>query len=205
MNSDSFFTNNDDDNCRIVLSNERCEELKRIIANLYKELNINTVPINVFKMAYLLGITLIPYSSKSKKANEMALRESTDGFSVLKGGKWYVFYNDVNRNYGRLRNTIMHEITHIVSDHTEDSDLAEKEVNFFAKYALSPPPLIHKYRYMIKTVKDVCDCFEISYEAAKYAMAYYHKWVKYGGKYYTKYELQITRQVKILRHGGGRI
>ena len=43
----------------------------------------------------------------------------------------------------RIRFTIMHEIGHIVLDHTEHSDLAESEANFFAKYALAPPPLVH--------------------------------------------------------------
>lgn len=40
----------------------------------------------------------------------------------------------------------MHEIGHIVLDHSEGSELAEVEARFFAKYALAPPPLIHKLR-----------------------------------------------------------
>ena len=31
----------------------------------------------------------------------------------------------------------------------------------------------------------------MSYEAAKYALIYYHKWLNYGFKEYTKYEENI--------------
>lgn len=34
---------------------------------------------------------------------------------------------------------MLHEIGHIILDHSEDSNLAEDEVKFFAKYALVPP------------------------------------------------------------------
>ena len=56
-----------------------------------------------------------------------------------------VVYNE-RKNYGRVNHTIMHEIGHIVLGHTEDSDLAEAEVSFFAKYALAPPILINKLK-----------------------------------------------------------
>ena len=45
---------------------------------------------------------------------------------------FYIFYDDSMYDR-RIRFTIMHEIGHIVLDHTEHSDLAESEANFFAK------------------------------------------------------------------------
>ena len=56
------------------------------------------------------------------------------------------FTTMTKKGYGRINNTIMHEIGHIVLDHSEDSELAEKEVKFFAKYALVPPVLVHKLK-----------------------------------------------------------
>lgn len=55
------------------------------------------------------------------------MKKSEDGFSVEKNiGEWYIYYND-KKDYGRINNTIMHEIGHIVLDHSEDSELAEKK------------------------------------------------------------------------------
>ena len=80
----------------------------------------------------------------------------------------------------------MHEIGHIVLDHSEDSELAEKEVKFFAKYALVPPVLVHKLK--LDNPMDIADVFDVSFEAACYAYAYYKKWLQYGSSEYTKYE-----------------
>ena len=85
----------------------------------------------------------------------------------------------------------MHEIGHIVLDHTEDSELAEKEVKFFAKYALAPPVLIHKLK--LDNPESISQIFEISYEAACYAYDYYNKWLRFGDSDYTDYECQLLR------------
>lgn len=71
------------------------------------------------------------------------------------------------------------------------SELAEKEVNFFAKYALAPPVLIHKLK--LDNPESIVQVFEISYEAARYAYHYYKKWLRhgYGESDYTDYERQI--------------
>ena len=73
-------------------------------------------------------------------------------------------------DYGRINNTIMHEIGHIVLDHSEDSELAEKEVRFFAKYALVPPVLVHKLK--LNDPYDIAGVFDVSFEAACYALSY---------------------------------
>ena len=103
-------------------------------------------------------------------------------------GEWYIYYND-RKDYGRINNTIMHEIGHIVLDHSEDSELAEKEVNFFAKYALVPPILVHKLK--IDNPTDIAEIFGVSFEAACYAHSYYKKWLQYGSPKYTDYEIVL--------------
>lgn len=105
-------------------------------------------------------------------------------------GKWHIFYNE-KKVYGRINNTIMHEIGHIVLDHTEDSELAEKEVKFFAKYALVPPVLVHKFK--LTTPKDIAKVFDVSLEAACYAYEYYKKWLRNSSAQYTDYELLLLR------------
>lgn len=172
----------------IRLSDERCEEIKQEVVNLFERYNINCVPINGFEIASKMGIKVIPYSSKTSKVRKQCLKESEDGFSIRRENKWYIFYND-DKPFGRVNNTMLHEIGHIVLNHTEDSELAEKEVKFFAKYALVPPVLVYKLN--LTTPKEISETFNVSYEAAYYALDYYSKWLQYSGRYYKPYEEQL--------------
>lgn len=176
------------------LPDERLEEIKESVVKMYEQFNINCVPISAFEIAIKMGIKVIPYSAYSERIQALMLKESEDGFNVERdNGELYIFYND-EKNYGRTNNTIMHEIGHIVLRHSQDSELAEKEVKFFAKYALVPPVLIHKYE--LKDPCSIAETFDISFEAACYALTYYNKWLAYGGRNYTSYELKILNLFK---------
>lgn len=74
-------------------------------------------------------------------------------------------------------------------DHSEDSELAEKEVKFFAKYALVLPVLVHKMN--LKSPEEISEVFDVSFEAACYALTYYKKWLYYGSSKYTDYEVKL--------------
>ena len=177
----------------IRLSNERYEEIKQIVVKMFEEYGVSCVPINGFEIANKMGVKVISYSAYPARTRYLMEKYSTDGFSILRDtGEWYIFYNDDDEHdYGRINNTIMHEIAHIVLDHTEDSELAEMEVRFFAKYALAPPALIHKLK--LETAESIADIFEISFEAAGYALSYYQKWLNYGGQDYKDYEIRMLR------------
>lgn len=156
---------------------------------MFVKYEVSCVPVNGFELATKMGIKVIPYSAISESKRWLLLKKSQDGFSVEKNiGEWYIYYND-KKDYGRINNTIMHEIEHIVLDHSEDSELAEKEVKFFAKYALVPPVLVHKLK--LDNPMDIADTFGVSFEAACYAYSYYKKWLQYGSSEYTRYELTL--------------
>ena len=105
---------------------------------MFVKYGVSCVPINGFEIAQKMGVKIISYSAISESKRWLLIKKSEDGFSVEKtDGQWYIFYND-EKDYGCVNHTIMHEIGHIVLDHSEDSELAEKEVKFFAKYALAP-------------------------------------------------------------------
>lgn len=175
----------------IRLSNRRYEEIKRIVVRMFVKYGVSCVPINGFEIAHKMGVKVIPYSAHPQSKRWLLITKSEDGFSVERtNGQWYIFYND-EKDYGRVNHTIMHEIGHIVLDHTEDSELAEKEVKFFAKYALAPPVLIHKLK--LNNPESISQIFEISYEAACYAYDYYKKWLRFGDSDYTDYECQLLR------------
>jgi Zn-dependent peptidase ImmA (M78 family) len=101
--------------------------------------------------------------------------------------KFYIFYND-KMGKGRINHTIMHEIGHIVLGHTEDSELTDAEVRFFAKYALAPPVLIHKWKF--NNPYDISVAFDISLEAAGYVFSYFQKWEKYSKGVFSEYEIR---------------
>ena len=108
----------------IKISNQRYEEIKRIVVRMFVKYGISCVPINGFEIAHKMGIKVIPYSAIAPSKRGLLIKKSKDGFSVERtNGQWYIFYND-KKDYGRVNHTIMHEIGHIVLDHTEDSELA---------------------------------------------------------------------------------
>lgn len=175
----------------ISLSHKRYEEIKRIIVDLFIKYGVSCVPVSGFELATKMGIKVMPYSAVHASKRYLLLKKSEDGFCVEKThGEWYIFYND-EKDYGRINNTIMHEIGHIVLDHSEDSELAEKEVKFFAKYALVPPVLVHKFK--LNDPHSIADVFGVSSEAAGYALLYYQKWLQYGSSEYTDYEISLLK------------
>ena len=149
---------------------------------------VSSLPIDVFELACKIGIIVYPYSNISLDKLWLMLKKSKDGFFVLNDGQFYIFYNNEN-NIGRINYTIMHEIGHIVLDHSQGSKLAEKEANFFAKYILAPPVLIHKFN--LKDELSISQVFNISFEAACYAYNYYRKWLMHFSGRYTDYEQSI--------------
>lgn len=178
----------------IKLSDKRYEEIKLEVVNMFQRYDISCVPISGFEIAKKMGVKVIPYSAYAAPIRNLLLIESEDGFFVERiKGDLFIFYND-EKDYGRINNTIMHEIGHIVLNHSEDSELAEKEVRFFAKYALVPPVLVHKFK--IDNPTDIVDIFRVSFEAACYAYSYYQKWPEYGDDNYTDYEEKTLQLFK---------
>ncbi len=179
------------------LENEQYEEIKRTVIDTFIEYDIKCIPINAFEMAIKMGLLVIPYSSLSEEKSEAALRISKDGFSTESDNSdWIIYYNDMCRNYGRINYTIMHEIGHYSLGHLKDGAEEEAEANFFAKYALAPPPLIHNMGININPFS-IMNTFELSYEAAVYAYGYYNNWLEYGGVEYTRYEIDMLKLFNI--------
>lgn len=174
------------------LLDRRYEEIKKMVVSLFAELNLFNVPIDCFKICDLLGINLIKYSDVSEKKRKACKEFSKDGFFVeieKNGQSAFRIYYDNSMYERRIRFTIMHEVGHIILDHTEHSDLAESEADFFARYALAPPPLIHKYKP--EDYYELANIFQVSLECAMYAMRAYHMWLRYGPSDYLDYEIVL--------------
>ncbi len=174
----------------IVLSDNRCEEIKELVVDMFEKYNINCLPIKGFEIAHKMGILVIPYSRFNEDKKNLLYKLSKDSFTFEN----CIYYND-EKGHGRINYTILHEIGHIVLDHLQDSELAEKEADFFAKYALVPPVLVHKLK-LSKPI-DISKTFNTSHEAARYAYSYYQKWLQYGSDFYTDYEFKILELFKL--------
>lgn len=175
------------------LSDEQYENIKQTVIDTFLEYDIKCIPINAFEMALKMKLKIIPYSALDDEKKEAALKISADGYSLeTKDNEWRIYYNDACENYGRINQTIMHEIGHYALGHIDEGDGEEEEAEakFFAKYALAPPPLIHNMGEEI-TVDNIKSRFDISYQAARYAYTYYWKWLNLGEDDYTEYELKM--------------
>lgn len=170
----------------------RYEQIERKVVELFSKLNVSKAPIDVFEIVKALGIKLVKYS-EIQGASEQKMAISKDGFCFEfevseNESYWVIAYND-KMPPKRIRFTIMHEVGHIVLDHSEHSELAESEANYFAKYSLAPPPLIHKFDP--EDYVEVADIFDISNECAMYALSSYNKWLRYGKEYFLDYEIKL--------------
>ncbi len=159
----------------------RYEKIKKISAD-NMALYFDTIPVDVFELARINKIILVPYS-KLTTYELNVLKEkfsviSKDGFLFWgkKRGKLrgFIYYDD-SMPIQRVRFTIMHEIGHYILKHYEISDLAEAEANFFAKFLLAPPILVHLIKPNDYT--EIAATFDISHEFAYNAFSYYQKWL----------------------------
>lgn len=178
------------------LSDEEYEFIKGEVAYIVEKYDISYFPLSGFEISSKLNIKLIPYSSLPIHKLNIAMKVSADGFLIEEFNKEYIFYNDVDRCLGRQNWTILHEIGHIVLDHTGHNDHEEHEADFFAKYAIAPPILIDMIG--ARSWKDVYARFVISCEASIYAYEYYLSWKQRHKreKIFTAYEEKLLRLYK---------
>lgn len=164
---------------RWKLTDEEYEFIKGEVVYIFIKYSMKCVPVSGFELASKMKFTLVPYSSLSSKKLIKAQEASEDGFYLMDKGREYIYLNDIDKNYERQNWTILHEIAHVVLDHTglpEYKEQEEDEADFFAKYAIAPPVLIHKINAC--NIMAIYEAFDISLEAAIYAYNYYQAWLR---------------------------
>ena len=181
------------------------EEIKDKISRLLNKYNVRNIPVNVFALARKLDIKLVKFSDLTDyEIQSLAIfgvTEDTAGFYALveKNGRkaHYIYYND-KLELGRVRFTILHEIGHIVLDHIEQSDLAEAEANFFAKYLIAPPILVDKIKPIDYT--EIKAAFLLSTTCAWNSFDYYQSWKRHHSKVknYEEYEKRILSSCSLV-------
>lgn len=157
-------------------------------------------------------IKIISYSTMAKKRNcsieeIIEVNGSKDGALSYSGkrGKYLIAYNDAIDKKERVYWTLAHEYGHYLLGHHKETDRSslarnaineaeydtfEIEADFFARFFLSPPPLIvetQMFDYQI-----IMDFFGVSKSAAQNTLGYIHKSHKQG--FNMKLPNKIARQ-----------
>lgn len=156
--------------------------------------------LDVFALAKKLNMHLIPYSYLSdEQKSKIGILEDflKDGFTVMRciSGKWefYTFYDDSVSKY-RQRFTIAHEIKHVIFLEKEPGQKQEDLADHFARYLLAPSFLVMKYVRL--SPFDVSDAFDISFEAAMYALNGANNRIDYGYSKLEDYEEEYLELMK---------
>lgn len=187
----------------MILPNYRYEEIKQEAVAVLKKTCEKAIPVDPFAIAMKLGIQVIAYQDLEEDGMAACFKISSNGFKLHLNNDegeeiWRIYYNrDMPR--GRVRFTILHEIGHIVLKHLQESDVAEAEANFFAKFTIAPPSLINLI--CPNDYLDIAAAFDLSNESAFYSWNYYRKWLCIVGT--TDYERELESMFTVITGGRG--
>ena len=182
-------------------SDARYDEIKREVLYMFEETETDKYPIDCFEIARRLHYILRPYSSLDMDNHLKATETSEEGFSQVEQdpitgmNRYVIYYNDIGHGIRNIRWTIFHEIGHCFLGHHDNPPgkeaLEEDEANFFAKYAMCPPPLLH--RTQCHCPQDVYDKFEASGKFSEYAYEYFQTWLYRGPREYQPFEIKMLK------------
>lgn len=156
--------------------------------------------IDVFKLAQCIGITLIPYSSLTKKQQLVinATSDLNDGFTVMRhrNGEWdfLTYYND-DLPLVRQRFTIAHEIKHVLYREENPTEKDEALADHFARALLAPSCLV-MFLMENHNLLELCDFFNTSVPATENAVKAARARVKGKGKKLNQYEAEYIDYIK---------
>lgn len=111
-------------------------------------------------------LTKTPLSAFSADKNGML----KDGCTlILNNGQYLILYNNQINNFEHLNWTLAHEVGHIYLGHTEDTEIAEIEANFFSAQLFMPEYSIYMMakEYGPITKHDLIEIFGVSEYAAE--------------------------------------
>ena len=105
---------------------------------------------------------------------------STDGFTLRRGGRYIIVYNDSTRiGESRRRFTLAHELGHYALRHIGAGENEEKEADCFARNLLAPRLVAVEQGWEFS---DYPDAFGVSAAAARMCERYQELDEKYGIK-----------------------
>jgi len=146
-----------------------------IARDFIKEQNITTLPVDIFRIAEDLNITLIPFSSANQQEVQTLRKNGCDAAVqfIVELNSYFIIYDD-QKLRGRIHFTITHEIGHIRLGHLhqngycnrshKNDDPIEKEADAFAAELLRPAPLLQLLG--LKTEQEIQNICDVTRRAA---------------------------------------
>lgn len=181
------------------LADCRYEGIKKEVYSLFVDADYHMLPVDGAEIAKSMNYRLIAYSELGVKKYAASLELSPDAYCTIGTrddglNEYEIYYNDTAMPE-RINFSLLHEIGHIYLGHLDEDKkepvFAEAEANFFAKYAIAPPPLINELR--CQNAEALRSYFILSRECASYAYEYYTKWLNCRPEY-TDLERELIKQ-----------
>lgn len=191
-----------------ALSGEEYSQLEQDALCLLVDYGFIEFPIDVFKLAkQAFNVEFIKYSSLDKEVLEKVkgYEATKDGFTVFhkySNGttKYSIYYQDSMNDY-RQRYTIGHEIKHILYNEEEPSEKEETAAEYFSKVLIAPKCIVIKEN--LKTVEDIVNRFELSYEAShNHLKGINHRRYTFGDSLF-EYEVDFINDIKEIKKKKG--
>ena len=192
----------EEDEARIRIPGWRYIEMEEAILEMYRELDLRTIPIDSFHVAVGIGCPPIPYRLFGPKVLPILKKASLDGLTLHLFGAPHPFilFND-RQPPSRIVFSLMHEVGHVRLGHKEHSKLAEMEANYFAAVSVCPVPLLD--RLGIEKPDAVSRVFGISEECARFRLKKLAEWralapnernLSFGSEVLNRFRLKIPVQ-----------
>jgi len=157
--------------------------LKQSVVDAFRQLGYIRLPVEPSELLEAHGIQTLAYQSAYDSLSLdglMALCKSPSGISftlTANGCDLRFVACNLQESPGRVRFTKLHEAGHLLRGHLQDSELAEVEANFWAKYAIAPPVLVEELD--LTTVEEIVQQFGTSAECATYILQQHSNWLRH--------------------------
>lgn len=158
-------------------------ELKQNVVNTFQKLGYIKLPIDPSELMEAHGIQSLAYqvAYDSNSVNSLPkLCKFPSGISFIITEKEHAarfIACNLQELPGRVRFTKLHELGHVIRGHLQDSETAEIEANFFARYAIAPPVLVEKLG--LTTVEEIAQQFGTSIECASHVSTQHTNWLRH--------------------------
>ncbi|PFD67685.1 hypothetical protein CN309_05310 [Bacillus thuringiensis] len=195
--------------------------VRQEVLHVIKHNNIHSLPINLMDIIQNYeNLEIFSYEEFAIKTNltvtevkEISLSE--EGCLIYKPtgkkGQYIILYNNApTQTFERKRFTIAHELGHFFLKHNEITQKTtlsryslsnnqyeefEKEANMFARYLLTPPPVLKKLSMEWGGInyRDIMDICNVSMEVSQNTIRYLHK--TYSFSYYPEIEKRFIQYI----------
>lgn len=182
------------------LKDERYEEIKQTVADLFEDYDVKELPIDLFGLAKKMKVNITLSSEllkkHPKKISEYKLVHYPNSFLIYNpADQQYVIYiDDLGTTEKRQRFSLAHELMHIILNHQEQNERNENEANFGASYLLAPTSLvlIEASNENLVDVYVIAQIFDVSIPEAGVIVRYNKSRLSLGSLSERDYEITIN-------------